>query len=64
MVDRACTTFSWSARIHLFRDGFNARPEYIALDVGMLLRTHEDFYPQDVDEDDHITGFRVLWEDE
>lgn len=63
MVDRACTTFSWSTCIPLFRDGFNARPEYMELDEGVLLRTHEGFYAQEVNEDDALTGCRVLRED-
>ena len=63
MVDRACTTFYRHTCIHLFRDGFIARPEYIALDEEMLLRNHEELYAQNVIEDDSITGCRVLWED-
>jgi len=63
MVDRACTTFSWHSCILLFRDGFYARPEYMELDEGVLLRTHKSFYAQEVSNDDAFTGCRVLWED-
>jgi hypothetical protein len=63
MVDRTCTTFSWHTCIHLFQDGFIARPEYIALDEELLLRTHEELYAQRVNEDDALTGCRVVWED-